>query len=70
MSIDWPGILNYLEHTSIKNLLHEMYYVRKMSSNQIAKKIGVSGPTILHLIKESGLEVRSKGGANNVRRVQ
>lgn len=70
MAIDWTGILNYLEHTSIKSLLYEMYHVRKMSSNQIAKKIGVSGPTILYLLKESGLNVRSKGGANNVRRVQ
>lgn len=69
MAIDWKGIIDTLGHKTIKEMLDEMYNTQKMSTTKMGRKIGVSGPTILYMLKEQGISVRSRGGANNVRRV-
>lgn len=50
----------------VRAMLSEWYEGLKMSSGQIAGRIGTTIPTVTKALRKYSIEVRKRGGENNV----
>ncbi len=65
MAINWIEILNKEGYNTVKSMLEDMYIKKNLSSTIIAKKLNISIPTVLTLLKEEGIKMRDRGGCNH-----
>ena len=67
MAIDWVKILRKEGYSSVKDMLKYFYVDKNMSTKRIASLLGISTPTITHLLKQEGISVRTRGGKNHIK---
>lgn len=68
MAINWKDILSKFNYISVKEMLWDFYVEKGMSLPMISKKIGVSAPSILGIMKEERIPRRTKGGKNHMKK--
>lgn len=66
---------NFNEHAQVlgyeneEEMVRELYLVKEMSSTLIGELLGTSYNTVLNLLKQYDIPTRTRGGANNTKRI-
>lgn len=63
---NWDTVARFHGFLSLKHLLEELYTKKGMSARQIGEKLGVTVSSITYWLRQHGIEVRKRGGANRL----
>ena len=67
MAFNWDRVAAEDDFKNPTEFLRWMYWTRGMSLTDIGHNLGISHVTVYHKMLELDIEMRSKGGRNNVR---
>lgn len=61
---EWNTFAKENGHKSIRDMIDNLYWKRKLSSRQIAVILGITCQRLLQMMENYGIKRRSRGGPN------
>lgn len=59
---DWDRFARDWEYKNLKDMLHDLYVVKRYSARRLGAVLGIGRDRATQLLRKHGVEVRSRGG--------